>query len=152
MSPTMVEKFATGTSAATKANKPQTQAALRALLMKQNPDGYAKALTALTGVTERQHIESLKARTLIITGEEDRASTPAYCQEMCKAIPKCEKAIILKDVGHWHAFEDEARVSAAIKEFLRSDPGIRIKSHPLERPPMPVFQEDHDPGQRQSSL
>ena len=75
-------------------------AALRTLLLEQDPEGYAKALDALTGVTEWLEIESLEARTLIITGEEDRASTPALCAEMGKAIPKCEKVVVLKDVGH----------------------------------------------------
>ena len=45
----------------------------------QDPEGYAKACSALTGATEELGIEKIDAQTLIVTGGEDKISAPDIC-------------------------------------------------------------------------
>ena len=109
---------AAGTSIQTKDSNPLAVAAVRMSLLGQEPESYAKACSALAGATQKLEIEKLEARTLIVTGEEDKVSPPALCQKMGKAIRECE-VVVLKDVGHWHVFEDVIGVSEAVGRFLK---------------------------------
>lgn len=106
-----------GTSAATKSTNPLAVAAVRMSLLGQDPEGYAKGCTALAGATKTMKFEGIKAKTLIITGDEDKVSPPALCQKMTEQIPGSE-TVTLKNCGHWHIFEDVAGVASALKDFL----------------------------------
>jgi pimeloyl-ACP methyl ester carboxylesterase len=64
-------------------------------------------------------ISALKARVLIITGEEDKVSPPEMCRKMKEKIPTCEDVIVLPKVAHWHLFEDTESVCSAVAKFLR---------------------------------
>jgi len=108
-----------GTSERTKAQHPVGLTAARLSLLSQDPEGYAKACSALAGATIAFDLGNVQARTLIITGEEDKVSPPALCEKMKSAMPACEDVVVLKDVGHWHLFEDAAGVSAAVNKFLK---------------------------------
>ena len=100
---------AAGTSSKTKESNPLAVAAVRMSLLGQEPESYAKACAALAGATQKLDIEKVEARTLIVTGEEDKVSPPALVQKMEKAMGRCE-VVLLKDVGHWHVFEDSKGV------------------------------------------
>jgi pimeloyl-ACP methyl ester carboxylesterase len=108
----------TGTSAHTKESNPVAMAAVRMSLLGQDPEAYAKACSALAGATQKLDIENVSARTLIITGAEDRVSPPEACLKMSKAMKNCE-VVTLKDVGHWHIFEDARGVAGAVDSFLK---------------------------------
>lgn len=107
-----------GTSALTKESNPLAVAATRLTLMSQDPEGYAKACSALASATQKLDIEKVTARTLIITGEEDKVGTPEVCGEMAKRMGNCE-VVVLKGVGHLHVFEDVKRVAEAVGRFLK---------------------------------
>jgi pimeloyl-ACP methyl ester carboxylesterase len=108
-----------GTSERTKAQNPLALTAVRLSLLSQDPEGYAKACSALAGATTAFDIEKIQARTLIITGDEDKVSPPDLCRKIKERVPNCVDVVVLKDAGHWHVYEDIARVSTAVGEFLK---------------------------------
>ena len=106
-----------GTSSNSKTNNPLAIAAIRMSLLGQDPDGYAKGCTALAGATEALQIEQVRAKTLILTGNEDKVSPPEICTKYAEGI-KETRLEILPQVGHWHLFEDCKSVSECIGAFL----------------------------------
>ncbi|CAL5873156.1 uncharacterized protein PFLUO_LOCUS7425 [Penicillium psychrofluorescens] len=95
-----------GTSALVQAKKPLSIAAARMSLLGQDPEGYAKACMALArSVDDKLEVEQLKCPVFILTGDEDKVSPPQLCQKYAADI-KDAKTQVLKDVGHWHLFED----------------------------------------------
>jgi pimeloyl-ACP methyl ester carboxylesterase len=87
-------------------------------LLSQDPEGYAKGCTALAGSTDANITlhESLH-KTLIVTGNEDRISTPEWCSGKLKQILKASESI-LPDVGHWALFEDYVTLAGMLTQFL----------------------------------
>ncbi|EXJ70225.1 uncharacterized protein A1O5_06293 [Cladophialophora psammophila CBS 110553] len=108
-----------GTSDYSKAHNPLAIAAARISLLGQDPEGYAKACIALAdSVTDTLDIAALKARVLIITGDEDKVSPPEMCKKMKEKIPNCEGVVVLSHVAHWHLFEAPESVCSAVSDFL----------------------------------
>jgi pimeloyl-ACP methyl ester carboxylesterase len=106
-----------GTSEYTKSKNPLAIAAIRLALMGQDPEGYAKACSALAGATQALEIGKIMAETFIITGDEDKVSPPQLCEKYTKEL-KAKEPVVLKNVGHWHVFEDVGGVCEAVKTFL----------------------------------
>ncbi|KAF5000637.1 hypothetical protein FDECE_11174 [Fusarium decemcellulare] len=106
-----------GTSSHTKETKPIAVTAVRLSLLGQDPESYAKATWALAGATQKLDVESITAKTLIITGDEDKVSPPALCDQYANRIKDSEVAVLI-DVGHWHVFEDVDAVADVVQEFL----------------------------------
>lgn len=106
-----------GTSAKSKTDNPIGIVAARLSLLQQDPEGYAKGCTALAGATETLPVHQIKARTLIVTGDEDKVSSPQICEKYSSET-KGAKVHILHQVGHWHIFEDVKGVADAVSGFL----------------------------------
>jgi 2-keto-4-pentenoate hydratase/2-oxohepta-3-ene-1,7-dioic acid hydratase in catechol pathway/pimeloyl-ACP methyl ester carboxylesterase len=108
-----------GTSEKTKSANPMAVTAVRLSLLSQDAEGYAKASCALAASKDLSlQLEKVQARTLIITGSEDKISPPELCKKMRSRIPHCEEVEVLSEVGHWHMFEDVEGVSARVGKFL----------------------------------
>ncbi|OQO13032.1 hypothetical protein B0A48_02496 [Cryoendolithus antarcticus] len=108
-----------GTSAATQKSNPLAYAAVRMSLLGQDPEGYAKACTALAEATSTLEMGSIDADVLIITGSEDKVSPVALCEKYSEQkAAKKRKVEVLSNVGHWHVFEDPRGVADAISSFL----------------------------------
>ncbi|RSL63659.1 hypothetical protein CEP51_013274 [Fusarium floridanum] len=107
-----------GTSAHSKKANPTAITAVRLSLLGQDPESYAKATWALAGATQKLNVEAIEAKTLIVTGEEDKVSPPALVEQYVGRI-KDSKAVVLKNVGHWHVFEDVDGVAEAVGGFLK---------------------------------
>lgn len=107
-----------GTSAYVQQNKPLSIAAVRTSLLSQDPEGYAKACAALAGsATDPMDVKSLRIPVSIVTGEEDKVGTPALCQKYSEATGGGHVEV-LKNVGHWHLFEDvEGTVKAVLAQI-----------------------------------
>ncbi|KAI0441691.1 hypothetical protein F4803DRAFT_522240 [Xylaria telfairii] len=99
----------------TKRKNPLAVAATRLSLLGQDPEAYAKACHALAGATTRLEVEKLNVDTLIITGREDEASTPALCEEY-RSIIENSRLVVLENAGHWLAFEDVVGLAGAVRE------------------------------------
>ena len=111
-----------GTSAKTKKEKPLAVTAVRLSLLGQDPEGYAKACSALaksSAVT--LDVSAIEAETLIITGEEDKVSPPQLCEAYGKKLKNLKGLVVLPDVGHWHVFEDPVGVAEALSEIIKVD-------------------------------
>ena len=110
-----------GTSDETKKANPMAVTAVRLSLLSQSPEAYAKACGALAASKdETLELERLQARTLIITGGEDKVSPPELCRKMRSRISACEDVVVLDNVGHWHMFEKVDDVCNSIGKFLGS--------------------------------
>ncbi|KAH7123320.1 hypothetical protein B0J13DRAFT_484691 [Dactylonectria estremocensis] len=105
------------TSLRSKRSNPVAVTAVRLSLLGQDPESYAKACWALAGATQKLEVESIKAKTLIITGDEDKVSPPALCENYSREI-KDSQYVVLNECGHWHVFEDIQGVSEAMREFF----------------------------------
>lgn len=114
----VVDAVATaGTSAASKKDNPVSIAAVRTSLLSQDPEGYAKGCTALAGASVALDAPKIKAKVLIITGDEDKVSPPAVCEKLASQIDGASVKV-LSGTGHWHVFENVKGVSEAVKAFL----------------------------------
>ena len=108
-----------GTSEKTKATNSLAVTAIRLSLLSQDPEAYAKACGALAASKDLTlELEKVQARTLIITGSEDKVSPPDMCKKMRARIPHCEEVEVVNEVGHWHMFEDTQRVCDRITRLL----------------------------------
>ncbi|EXJ64407.1 hypothetical protein A1O7_00743 [Cladophialophora yegresii CBS 114405] len=108
-----------GISDHSKSTNPLALAAARVSLLGQDPEGYAKACVALADShRDTLDISALKAKVLIITGDEDKVSPPDMCRKMKEKIPNCEEVTVLPQVAHWHLFENTESVSSAVTTFL----------------------------------
>ncbi|KAL4937852.1 hypothetical protein BDV06DRAFT_232283 [Aspergillus oleicola] len=107
-----------GLSSRTKESNPLAVTATRLSLLSQDPEGYAKACMALArSRDESLPVENIKAKTLILSGDQDGVSPPALVEKYKGRIGDCE-TIVLKDVGHWHLWEDLEGVQNAVNGFL----------------------------------
>ena len=106
-----------GTSAKTKTSNQLAVAAVRMSLLSQDPEGYAKACTALAEA-KGLDLGAIQAKTLIVTGSEDKVSPPQLCEKYAEALNEKAKLHVLQDVGHWHIFEDLQGVASALTDFL----------------------------------
>lgn len=107
-----------GISEQTKKSNPLALTAVRLSLLGQDPEGYAKACAALAGASNKLAFDDIDAQTLIITGEEDKISTPQLCKDYAESIRKSQQVSVLNGVGHWHVFEDVQGVTRAVKDFV----------------------------------
>ncbi|KAJ5862122.1 hypothetical protein N7455_006190 [Penicillium solitum] len=105
-----------GTSDATKLYQPVAYAAVRASLLSSNPEGYAKACTALAGITSPLSVESLKMPVLLMTGDGDKTSPPKVVDDFAGRLPN-SRVKILRCTGHWHVFENSEEVCRIIRSF-----------------------------------
>lgn len=104
-----------GTSDKTKSSNTLALSAVRISLLGQSSEGYAKACTALAE-SPALDLSIIEAKTLIITGAEDKVSSPQVCEVYRQKMPNVVHVEALKDVGHWHVFEDPAGVLRGIAE------------------------------------
>lgn len=103
-----------GTSAYVQQNSPLAVAAVRISLLGQDAEGYAKACAALAeSASDVLDVKSLKPPVSFVTGEEDKVGPPALCQRYSEATGGGHVEV-LKDVGHWHLFEDVDRSVKAV--------------------------------------
>ncbi|WKT52657.1 Serine aminopeptidase, S33 [Fusarium oxysporum f. sp. vasinfectum] len=105
------------TSGHSKQMNPTAIAAVRLSLLGQDPESYAKATWALAGATQELKVEQIQAKTLIITGDEDKVSPPSLCEKYASRIQDAQ-VVVLNNVGHWHVFEDVGGVAQAVDKFL----------------------------------
>jgi pimeloyl-ACP methyl ester carboxylesterase len=79
---------------------------------------------AINGVIDRPGIAAselarIAAATLVIVGDEDRATTPAKAQQIVAAI-RGATLVTIPRAGHSSTVEEPAAVTAAIERFLQS--------------------------------
>ncbi len=103
-------------SRSTHRDRPVTVAAVRELLLGQDPEGYAGACEALAAAAEPD-FAAIDTPVLLITGDEDKVSPVATNEALFATYPNAQLHV-LEGVGHWHSLEDPAAVTAQLIEFL----------------------------------
>lgn len=107
-----------GTSAETKAARPEIAAFVREMIMRQDPEGYARHCEALAGA-QAADVAQIEVPTLLITGDEDNTSPAPASAALASKFPDAE-LMILGRTGHWTTFERAGEVSDALVNFLFS--------------------------------
>jgi 3-oxoadipate enol-lactonase len=108
-----------GTSAYTKAARPEVAALVREILMRQDPEGYAQTCECLAAV-EAADAAKISVPTLLLTGDEDATAPPRTARALAEKI-RNSRFEILDRCGHWTTFERPAEVSNALLNFLIAD-------------------------------
>jgi 2-keto-4-pentenoate hydratase/2-oxohepta-3-ene-1,7-dioic acid hydratase in catechol pathway/pimeloyl-ACP methyl ester carboxylesterase len=103
-------------SESTRASKPVAVAAVRELLLGQDPTGYAFACEALAAAIDPD-FSSISVPVLLLTGDEDKVSPVAVNEELLAAYPNAQLNV-LDGVGHWHSLEDPTTVTHRLQDFL----------------------------------
>ncbi|KAJ5108957.1 hypothetical protein N7456_005632 [Penicillium angulare] len=106
-----------GTSTATKMYNPVAIAALRASLLATNPEGYAKACSAVASVNSQFDVEKFKIPILLIAADEDKTSPVQAVRDLHARISS-SRMEILNCTGHWHVYENPEGVNRLIRSFL----------------------------------
>jgi len=107
-----------GTSADTKAHRPEVAALVREILMRQDAEGYALTCEALSDVQSADP-NQIKCPTLLITGDEDGTAPPMRVKALTASIAGAHMEI-LDRCGHWTTFERAAEVNRLLLNFLVS--------------------------------
>jgi 3-oxoadipate enol-lactonase len=107
-----------GISGETRAHRPAVAALVREILMRQDPEGYARHCEALAAA-QPADLARIGQPVQLIAGDED-ASTPApACRVMASNFPAANLRILGR-CGHWATFERAAKVSEILVGFLMS--------------------------------
>jgi len=107
--------LAAATSADTRTNQPVAAAFVRELLMRQDPEGYAKLCEALAAA-EAADLAQVRCRTLLVTGDEDQIAPPSSVRAMAGMIQDARVAVFSR-CGHWTTIERANEVNAELREF-----------------------------------
>jgi 3-oxoadipate enol-lactonase len=100
----------------TRTDKPEVAAFVRELIMRQDPEGYARNCEALAGATDPGPIDP-NLPLLLVTGAEDKVGPPAVSEALAEAHGSALVEIV-DGIGHWTALEAAADVTAQLAKFL----------------------------------
>jgi pimeloyl-ACP methyl ester carboxylesterase len=103
-------------SDATRRDKPEVAAFVRELIMRQDPEGYARNCEALAGATDPGPVPP-GLPLLLITGSDDKTGPPAVSHSLAGTRGSATVAII-DGIGHWTALEAAREVTDHLLKFL----------------------------------
>ncbi len=103
-------------SEATRRDKPEVAAFVRELIMRQDPEGYARNCEALAAATDPGPVDP-KLPLLLITGGDDKVGPPEASTEIADAHGNVIVEII-PGIGHWTALEAAGPVTDHLIKFL----------------------------------
>lgn len=103
-------------SETTRRERPEVAAFVRELVMRQDPEGYARNCEALAAATDPGPIAPTLP-LLLVTGDEDKVGPPDASRELADAHGTATVEI-LPGVGHWTALEAAAATTAHLLKFL----------------------------------
>ncbi|HEY2096198.1 MAG TPA: alpha/beta hydrolase [Pseudonocardia sp.] len=103
-------------SETTRQRRPEVAAFVRELVMRQDPEGYARNCEALGAATDPGPVAT-SLPLLLITGDDDKVGPPEASQELADAHGNAAVEI-LPGVGHWTALEAAGPVTDHLLKFL----------------------------------
>jgi pimeloyl-ACP methyl ester carboxylesterase len=103
-------------SETTRREKPEVAAFVRELIMRQDPEGYARNCEALAAATDPGPIDP-KLPLLLVTGSDDKVGPPEASTELADAHGNAVVEII-PGIGHWTALEAAGPVTEQLRKFL----------------------------------
>jgi len=108
-----------GTAAQTQSERPELAAFVRELVMRQNPETYARTCEALCALAPAA-IDTLSCPALVITGDQDATAPPAVARAIADRISGSRFAV-LPACGHWAPIERARLVSTLLLEHYLGD-------------------------------
>jgi 3-oxoadipate enol-lactonase len=103
-------------SETTRRERPEVAAFVRELVMRQDPEGYARNCEALAAATDPGPVDP-KLPLLLVTGSDDKVGPPEASQELATAHGSATVEI-LPGVGHWTAIEAARATTDLLLKFL----------------------------------
>jgi 3-oxoadipate enol-lactonase len=105
---------------ATRANRPELMAAMRAMLFATPAAGYAECCGALERMDLRAELGAIAAPTLAIAAAEDPATPPEHLFRIADGIAGA-RAVVLSGCAHLANVEKADEVTALIADHLRAE-------------------------------
>jgi 3-oxoadipate enol-lactonase len=104
------------TAEATRRDHPATAAAVRELVLRQDPEGYARSCEALAGAGDPGPIDP-SLPLLLLTGADDGVGAPAVTHQLAE---RHGGAVVdvFDDCGHWTALEKPHEVTEHLLKFF----------------------------------
>jgi 3-oxoadipate enol-lactonase len=103
-------------SETTRRDRPEVAAFVRELVMRQDPEGYARNCEALAAATDPGPVAA-ELPLLLVTGADDKVGPPEASREIADAHGSAAVEI-LPGVGHWTALEAARPVTDLLLKFL----------------------------------
>ncbi|WP_344958858.1 alpha/beta hydrolase [Actinomadura miaoliensis] len=100
----------------TRRDRPEVAAFVRELVMRQDPEGYARNCEALAAATDPGPIDPALP-LLLVTGDQDKVGPPEASRELADVHGKATVEI-LPGVGHWTALEAARPTTDHLLNFL----------------------------------
>ena len=104
------------TSEATRRDDPAAAALVRELVLRQDPEGYARNCLALAGTPDPGPVDPALP-LLLLTGDEDKVGPPAASHGIAEAHGSAVVEVF-DGCGHWTALEKPAEVTAHLLKFF----------------------------------
>lgn len=102
-------------SVATRANNPAAIALAREMLMRQEPEGYARTCEALAEAPAVD-LAAIACPTLLMTGDEDPSAPPSAVARLAASLADARMTVV-PGSGHWLPIERPGEVTAALIDF-----------------------------------
>lgn len=103
-------------SEATRRDHPATAAAVREMVLRQDPEGYARSCEALAGAQDPGPVPA-DLPLLLLTGADDAVGAPAVSQALADAHGSASFEVF-EGCGHWTALEKPFEVTDHLLKFL----------------------------------
>ena len=103
-------------SVETRTKRPAAAAFVRELLMRQDPEGYARTCEALAAM-EPADTSRIDCPALLVTGDEDVVAPPQAVRMMGERIAG-SRVEVLRGCGHWTPAEKPEECVGLLKRFL----------------------------------
>ena len=103
-------------SETTRRDKPEVAAFVRELIMRQDPEGYARNCEALAAATDPGPVDP-GLPLLLITGSDDKTGPPEVSHAIASAHGSATVTVI-DGIGHWTALEAARDVTDHLLKFL----------------------------------
>jgi 3-oxoadipate enol-lactonase len=104
------------TSEATRRDHPAAAALVRELVLRQDPEGYARSCEALAGATDPGPVDP-SLPLLLLTGDEDKVGPPDASRALADAHGSAVVEVF-DGCGHWTAIEKPAEVTEHLIKFF----------------------------------
>jgi 3-oxoadipate enol-lactonase len=103
-------------SAETRAARPELAAAVRAQLLRVEPEGYAAAALAIRNADWLAQLAALRCLTVVVSGERDPGTTPAMGQQLADAIAGARHVVL--PAAHLSVLECPGGFAEAVQGLL----------------------------------
>ncbi|MEC3947902.1 alpha/beta fold hydrolase [Sphingobium sp. HWE2-09] len=107
-----------GTSADTKANRPEIAAFVREATLRQHPEAYAQTCEALANA-QPADTNRIRCPSILVTGDEDGTAPPNDARSLAQKLSDASLTVLSR-CGHWTPLERAKDVTEALTSFYFS--------------------------------